>query len=264
MRPGVSVVEDIDGGVSDVFGLHDLDADKPRRVVTLFDGVVDVLDVIVRLGARQPEGRVCIHGLDAFLGPEVPLDVDIASILDTVRGDAVKRQRQRTHRLVECVSMDAEAVDVPQGRRDAALPEEVHQRMNPLRVVQMEVPEHGVIGDVGPWVALVAPVHGRELDGVADKEDGQIIEDEVLDAILGVELGRPATNVADCVTGALLAADRGDSREDLGLLPHLRQELGIGQVGDVVEDLELAHGTSGLCVDAPTSQTRVETGSRTS
>lgn len=61
--------------------------------------------------------------------------------------------------------------------------------MDSLWVIDMIIPKHGIIRNVGPRVSLVAAVHGGELNGVANEEDGEVIEDKVLDAILGVELG---------------------------------------------------------------------------
>lgn len=84
MRPRVRVVKDVDVGRLDLLWLHHLDADSPRGVVSFLDGIEKVLDVVVGLGSCQPNGRVCIQGLDPFFRPKVPFDVDIASILPTV------------------------------------------------------------------------------------------------------------------------------------------------------------------------------------
>lgn len=82
--------------------------------------------------------------------------------------------------------MHTEPINVPQRRRDAALSKKVHQRMDALGIVDMVIPKHGIVGNVCPRVPLVAAVHGGELDGVADEEDGQVIEDKILDAVFRV------------------------------------------------------------------------------
>lgn len=156
-----------------------------------------------------------------------------------------------SYSFVQSISMHTEPVNVPQRRRDAALSKEMHQRMNALRIVDMVIPKHGVVGNIGPRVPLVAAVHGGELDGVADEEDGQIVEDKVLDAVFRVQLGRPAADVADRVGGALLAAHGRDAHQQPRLLANAAEELGVRQVRHVVEDLELAKGARGLGVDAP-------------
>lgn len=149
--------------------------------------------------------------------------------------------------------MNAKAVDVPQRRWDSPLTKEMHQCMYPLGIVDVEIPEHGVVGNIGLRMPLVAPVHRGKLDGIANKEHGQIVEDKVLDPLLGVELGRPSPDVADGVAASLFTTYRRDSRENLGLLAHLREKLGIGQIRHVVCDLELAKGPGSFCMDAPTS-----------
>lgn len=83
--------------------------------------------------------------------------------------------------------------------------------MDALGIVDMVIPKHSVVGDIGPRVPLVAAVHGGELDGITDEEDGQVVEDKVLDAVFRVQLGRPAAHVADRVGGALLAAHGRDA-----------------------------------------------------
>lgn len=147
--------------------------------------------------------------------------------------------------------MDAEAIDIPQRSRDAARPKEVHQRVDSLRVVLVEIPKHGIVGHIGLRVPLVAPIHGRELDRISDEEDGQVIEDKILDALLRVELGRPAPDIADRVAGALFATNGRDASQDLGLLPDTREELCIGQIRHIFKHLKLAKGAGGLCVHAP-------------
>lgn len=91
-----------------------------------------------------------------------------------------------SYSFVQSVSVHTEPIDVPQRRRDAALSKQVHQGMDTLGIVDMVIPKHGVVWNVGPRVPLVATVHGGELDGVADEEDGQVVEDKVLDAVFRV------------------------------------------------------------------------------
>lgn len=85
--------------------------------------------------------------------------------------------------------------------------------MNTLRIVQMKVPEHRVIRNICLGMSLVTAVHGRKLDRISDEEHGQIVEDKVLNTLLGVEFGRPAANITYGIAGAFLAADGRDSCE---------------------------------------------------
>lgn len=156
-----------------------------------------------------------------------------------------------THRLIQSIGVNAEAIDVPQRSRDSAWPKQVHQSMDALGVVLVKVPKHGVIRTIGLRVPLVAAVHGRELDRVPDEEDGKVIKDKVLDTLLGIELCCPAAHIANGVAGPFFAADCRDASEELGFLADASEEICIGEVRYILEDFKLAKGTGSLCVHAP-------------
>ena len=101
--------------------------------------------------------------------------------------------------------MDAEAINVSQGSRNTTRSKQVHQSVNPLGVVHVKVPKHGVVWHIGLRMSLVTAVHGRKLDRVTDEEDRKVVEDKVLDTILGIKLCRPASNVANRVARPLFA-----------------------------------------------------------
>jgi hypothetical protein len=119
--------------------------------------------------------------------------------------------------LVQGVRVNTKAVYVPQRSRNASLSKQMHQSMNALWVINMKVPKHGIIRNIRLRMTLVAPVHGRKLDGVPDEKHGQVVKDKVLDALFGVKLGCPASDIADCVTGSFFTADGGESGENLCL-----------------------------------------------
>lgn len=79
--------------------------------------------------------------------------------------------------------------------------------MNSFGIVDVKVPEHGVVGAIGLRMPLMASVHRGKLDGIPNEEDRKIIEDKVLNTLFGIELGRPTSNIANCVAGSLLATD---------------------------------------------------------
>lgn len=123
--------------------------------------------------------------------------------------------------------------------------------MKTLRVVDMKIPEHAVVGDVGLRVALVAAIHGGKLDGITNEEDRNVVEDEVLDSLLRVELRCPPSNIANRVARTLLSSNCRDSAENRRLLAHLGEELGVGQVRDVFQNLKLAKCACRFGMDAP-------------
>lgn len=114
----------------------------------------------------------------------------------------------------------------------------------------MKVPKHGIIRNIRLRMSLVAPIHGRKLDGVSDEEHGKVVKDKVLDTLFGVKLCRPTSDIADCVAGSFFAADGGDSGEDWCLFADAGEELGVSEIRDILEDFKFTKGTSCLCMDA--------------
>ena len=112
--------------------------------------------------------------------------------------------------------------------------------MDTLRTADMEVPKRVCVSGVGGRVTLVRAVQGRELERVADEEDGLVVEHPVVVAVGRLELDGPAVEVADRVGGAVFRADGGDAGEQLGLLAEAGEEVGVGDVGDVVGHFEVA------------------------
>lgn len=235
IRPSICVVEDIDRGSLGLFWLHHLNIHKPRRIVSFLNGIEEILDVVIWLSACQLHGRVRIHRLDPAFWFEVPLDVDVTSILlGIIMSWKAKKEEEKTrvqtYSLVECVSVNAKSIDMSQRCGYTPCPKKMHQSVNALRVVQMKIPKHGVVGNISSGMSLVAPVHGWELDWITNEENGQVIEDEVLDAILGVKFGGPAANIANRIAGSLLPSNSRNSGEDFGLFPLFREKLGISQI----------------------------------
>lgn len=90
-------------------------------------------------------------------------------------------------------------INISQRGRNAALPEKMHQRMYSFRIVDMEVPKHVWIWNICTWMAFMAPIHAWKLDRVANEEDWQIVEDEILVTILSKELHSPSAYIADSI-----------------------------------------------------------------
>ncbi len=79
-----------------------------------------------------------------------------------------------------------------------------------------------------------------ELDRVLDEEHRGVVADEVVIALVRVELEREATRVAYRVRAAERVGDRGEPDERLGAAAHFGEEVRAGETGDVVGHLEVA------------------------
>ena len=104
---------------------------------------------------------------------------------------------------------------------------------------------------VGVRVALDRVVEVGELERVAQEEDRRVVAHQVPVAFLGVELHGEAADIALRIGRAALAGDGGEAHEQLGLLADLGEYLGLGVLGDVVGDGEVAEGARALGVHAP-------------
>jgi hypothetical protein len=102
--------------------------------------------------------------------------------------------------------------------------------MQTFRVVQVKVPEHGIVWNIGLGVSLVAPIHGGEFDRISDKENWQVIADEILDSFFRVKLGSPAPHVSDSIAGTFFTTHSGNPGSQLCFLPNTGKPLGISEV----------------------------------
>lgn len=105
------------------------------------------------------------------------------------------------------ITVNAIAIDISERRRNTPRSKQVHQSMDTLRVILVEIPEHGIIWHIGLRVPLVASVHGRKFDGVPNKEDRKIIEDKILNTLLRIEFGCPTSDITNCVGRSLFSTD---------------------------------------------------------
>jgi hypothetical protein len=123
--------------------------------------------------------------------------------------------------------------------------------MDTLRVILVEVPEHGIIWHIGLRMSLVASIHRRKLNGVPDKEDRKIIEDKILNTLLRVELGCPTSDITNCVGRSFFSTDSRDTGQDFGLLSNASEEVRVSYVRNVFKHLKFAKGAGCLCMHAP-------------
>lgn len=81
------------------------------------------------------------------------------------------------------------------------------------------------------------------------KENGGVVSDHVPVTLLGVELDGETTGIAGSIGRTLLTSDGRETGEERGALADTVQELGLGELGDVVGNLKVTMGSSSLGVD---------------
>jgi hypothetical protein len=99
MRPGEGIVENVDAGVLCFLGVHDLEVYGVGGVVSAFDRVVKVFDVVVGSFTSETECLICVKVFDSSFGSDVPLDIYKGAVL-----------------LAKLVCVNTESVDVAELR----------------------------------------------------------------------------------------------------------------------------------------------------
>ena len=109
--------------------------------------------------------------------------------------------------------------------------------MSRLRRQRPEVPLHVVVAGMGVGSPLLAVDEVLELLRVPDEEDRRVVADQVVVALVGVELDREPARVARGVRAAELASH---GREpDQQVRPGARREqASLGELADVLGDLD--------------------------
>lgn len=148
------------------------------------------------------------------------------------------------------VRVRAETVHVTPRLRDSAVTHQPGHLVRGLGPQRPEVPLHVVVAQTGSRQSLLRVDEvGGELDRVLDEEDGRVVADEVVVAVLGVELDGESARVTPGVGGAaLLAGDGGEAHERLGPGAGLEQS-GLRVAAHVVGDDQFAERTAALGVD---------------
>ena len=77
-------------------------------------------------------------------------------------------------------------------------------------------------------MSFMTTIHTRKFNRIPNKEDWQIVKDEILVTLFGKEPHGPSTHITDRITRTFLTSDGGDSLQNLCLLPNSCQEFGVG------------------------------------
>ncbi len=205
---------------------HHLHAELPLRERGRADGVVEV--TAVEVGVDTVEGQGLVPHQAVHAEHRLPVELHQA-------GAAVG--------VDETEGVDAEALHHAIGARDRPVGHRPHQHVGRLGDHRDEVPERRVRGlrlrDLTIGFRLGGVDQIRELDAVPDEEHGDVVADEIEDALVGVELHREAADVAHGVGGASRTDDGGEPCEHRRHPPRL-EESRARDLGDVAVRLEHA------------------------
>ena len=185
VRPHLGQVERVEPVGLGVLVGHDLHVQRPARVVTALDRLVQVPGVVVGVGAGIWSASAWVKYSIALVGLEVVLDPEpLAAGVDP-------------H-----VGVGGVAVHVPPGARDAPVTHQPGDLVRGLRGQRPEVPLHVVVAQVVVGASLLGADEVLELHRVLDEEDGRVVADHVVVALGRVELECEPERVAPGVGAA--------------------------------------------------------------
>lgn len=116
-------------------------------------------------------------------------------------------------------------------------------------------------------VALLGVDEVREFGGVAEEEDGGVVEHPVQVTLFSPEFDREASRVtsranagrsamgsavkrsSDSLSRSTLTADSGETHGSFRFVSHLAEERSASEVGHIMSNFEVPMGTGSLCVD---------------
>lgn len=118
-------------------------------------------------------------------------------------------------------------------------------------------------------VALLGVDEVREFGGVAEEEDGGVVEHPVQVTLFSPEFDREASRVtsranagrsamrsppaanrsSNSLSRATLTADSGETHGSFRFVSHLAEERSASEVGHIMSNFEVPMGTGSLCVD---------------
>jgi len=104
---------------------------------------------------------------------------------------------------------------------------------------------------VGIWGTFESVHHIRELNSIPDEKDREIVSNQVVVAILRIELDSKTPGVSHCIRRAPPSGDGGKAHEHRGLFRRVLKECRLGLRLNAIVNLEVAMCSSPLGMDNP-------------
>mmetsp|Transcript_10017 Transcript_10017/g.16832 ORF Transcript_10017/g.16832 Transcript_10017/m.16832 type:complete len:220 (-) Transcript_10017:161-820(-) len=129
--------------------------------------------------------------------------------------------------------------------------EEDHELVERLRVVLQEIELHVGVNQVGLGVPLLRVDEVGELDWVVDEKDRSVVSNEIIVALLSVELNCESPWVSRSVRGPFLTSNSREPCENGGLPPNFTQEMSLRVLAHILSDDKLTVCPRSLGVNHP-------------
>ena len=234
MRPNLGDIEDVESIILRLLERHDLHFQRPARMVTPVDRIVQIFRCMIGTLPGQAGGFLPREVLDALVGFEMILHPEGLAL-----------------RVVPFEGVAAVAVHMAVRGGRAPVGEQDRDLVDGFRREGKEVPEHVGIRAIRGRMPFLRVDKIGELQGIADKEDGRVIAHEVVIAVLRIEFYCETARIARRIRGAFFAAHGRKPGKDLGSLTHFREEFSFRVFCHVRRNLEIASGPGSFGVDDP-------------
>lgn len=232
MRPDLGNVVHVKSVSSSVSDRHHLYFPAPRGEVSLSDVVEEIVGgeifVLGDLGSSFFRSEI----LDSLVGFEMVLNQEffVVSVnpFEGVRGVPIQMSESLRSSTV--------------GHEDSDL-------VKGLRSVGPEIELHvGIVGSLNRARLLRVDEVG-ELNGVLNEEDGGVVSDHVVVALLSVELNSEPTGISDGIRSTSLTSNSGETEEARSALTYFVEEVGLGKFRYIVRNFKVAVSSSSLSMD---------------
>jgi hypothetical protein len=194
LGPHVGQVEDVDflllPKLFGFFWSHGLDFDGPLRIVTLLNGLVQVLLGIV----GRVVGRIFLGDeFDALLGLHVKLAVNpIIVLVDELDGVAIIT----VHETIAVW--------------DTSVTHQDHELVDGLWILREVVPEHGAVisvGEMSCWITFLGVNEVWKFGRISQEEDRCIVGHDVPIPLISPQLDRETSWITCKIVGSRLATN---------------------------------------------------------
>jgi len=138
VRPDLGNIEGVETILLGILRIHDLNIDRPRRILTVFNSIEKITSSIIRVGTSELTSLISLQVSDTLICLEVPLDILEATIFSN--------QLESVRRVT---------VEVTVTIRSTTVGEEDGDLVNGFRNKRQEIPEGIGITTVGLRVSLL-------------------------------------------------------------------------------------------------------------
>jgi hypothetical protein len=217
LRPDLGGIENVKVELILARFWADLDTEFPGWISALLDGVPEITAMEVGIVSCELQSFIPDQRVHAKSWSPVELH-ERAYAFGIGKGEGV----------------DTKALHHAKRARDSPVAHRPHEHVGCLRMQVLEIPEivMSALGlrDLRVGLGLASVNNDWEFYGVLDKENGNIISDEIPGSLLGVEFGCKPAHIANSISAATVSKDSREPDKDWSGTGCICEHFGVGDV----------------------------------